>query len=167
RPARGTLASAMPRGRWAPQTPCPLALAGGTPVRPRPAAPRSLQAPARRRLFQRTRARSWPREPRERQPRDLPGVHPRGGRGLVPVVEALIGVPSPGLPSRPLHLPLDVAEEAANGRGRFALYEGPNQTLHEAGHRGVRGDRLREAHPRGGLRRPLENDRAADVGVVA
>src|SRR5262249_9761629 len=73
----------------------------------------------------------------------------------------------PGLPSRPLHLPLDVAEEAANGRGRFTLYEGPNQTLHEAGHRGVRGDRLREAHARAVLRRPLENDRAADVGVVA
>src|SRR5262249_28165627 len=49
--------------------------------------------------------------------------------------------------SRLLHLPLDVTQEAANRRGRFALYEGPNQTLKEAGHRGVWGDRLREAHP--------------------
>src|SRR5262249_50340511 len=61
----------------------------------------------------------------------------------------------------------DVAEEAANGRGRFALYEGSDKALHEAGHRGVGGDGLREAHPRGGLPRLLENDRAADVGVVA
>src|SRR5262249_53765214 len=52
-------------------------------------------------------------------------------------------------------------------RGRFALYEGPDRTLHEAGDGGVRGDRLREAHPRAVLRRPLENDRAADVCVVA
>src|SRR5262249_59462364 len=69
--------------------------------------------------------------------------------------------------SRRLHLPPDVAEEAAHGRGRFALHEGPDHTLHEAGNRGVRGDRLREAHLRAVLRRPLENDRAADVGVVA
>src|SRR5262245_21170065 len=70
-------------------------------------------------------------------------------------------------PSLRLHFPLDVTEEAANRRGCFALYEGPNQTLDEAGHRGVWGDGLREAHPRGALRRPLKNDRAADVGVVA
>src|SRR5262249_47888531 len=70
-------------------------------------------------------------------------------------------------PSRRLHFPLDVTEEAANRRGRFALYKGPNQTLEEAGHRGVWGDRLREAYPRAGFRRRLENDRAADVGVVA
>src|SRR5215475_1225074 len=69
--------------------------------------------------------------------------------------------------SRRLHLPPDVAEEATHARGRFALYEGPDRTLHEAGDGGVRGDRLREAHPRAVLRRPLENDRAADVCVVA
>src|SRR5262249_9761628 len=83
------------RGRWAPQTPCPLALAGESRVRPRRAAPRALRAPARRRLFPRKQARSWPREQRESQPRDLAGVNPLGGRALVHLLEAPIGVFSP------------------------------------------------------------------------
>src|SRR5262249_39272990 len=69
--------------------------------------------------------------------------------------------------SRRLHLPLDITEEATHARGCFVLYEGPDQTLQQAGHRGVRGDRLRESHPRAVLRCLFENHRAADVGVVA
>src|SRR5262245_19569911 len=49
------------------------------------------------------------------------------------------------------HLPAGVVEEAAYGRRRFVLDEGPDQTLEETGHRRIRGDRLREADPRRGL----------------
>src|SRR5262249_52977906 len=67
---------------------------------------------------------------------------------------------------RLLEFPPDVVEETAYGRRRFPLYERPDQTLHEARHRSVRGNHLRETHLGATVPRTLEHHRAADVRVV-